>query len=257
MSPAAWPARNQIPVVQRPAERVDHAGQKQRAIGDAAGQHDVGAAVERFDDRLGTEIRVGGNDLALERRQRRAGFHDGERVAMLQAVLEHVVADHRRGLHRRQTELSNDARGVLGRADRIGSAHAGDHARAVPLAMRQCRTKAILEQLVVSLRWILQPLELRERDRALGQAFVDQVVELAARGKIVGRLDSITGITCAGTDPDRPRQRFLHVVHSSRRCSLLLQRAFEIKRKVRHASVFAGRNTVAARECRRRAAPRA
>src|SRR5450759_1728022 len=49
----------QVPVIHRPAEGVNHRRQKQRGIGGAPGDHDIGAAGERLRDRLGAEIGIG------------------------------------------------------------------------------------------------------------------------------------------------------------------------------------------------------
>ena len=50
---------------------------------------------------------------------------------------------------------------------------------------------------------VAQPLQLGERDGALGQAFEHQIVEAAPLGQLDGRLDAIAGKARAGSDPDR------------------------------------------------------
>ncbi len=49
----------QIPVIHRPAEGMDHRRQEQRGIGGAAGDDDVGACGKRFRHRPGAEIGIG------------------------------------------------------------------------------------------------------------------------------------------------------------------------------------------------------
>ena len=126
---------------------------------------------------------------------------------MTRTVVEHVVAQDRGNLHRRKAELGDDARGVLCRAARIGGAHAGDDARAVGAAVRQRGAQALVEELVVALTVVLQALELRERDRALGERLVDQVIELAPRGEVGCRLDPVASIARADADAQRSLPR--------------------------------------------------
>ena len=51
------PAARPVPVVPRPTVGVHARGEEERRVGDAAGDHDVGAEVERVDDRARAEIR--------------------------------------------------------------------------------------------------------------------------------------------------------------------------------------------------------
>ncbi len=81
----------QIPVVHRPAEGMNHRRQKQRGIGGAPGDHDIGAAGQRLRHRFGPEIGVGGQQPVAELFDRTVELHDRE-IAILAGV-QHVVAD--------------------------------------------------------------------------------------------------------------------------------------------------------------------
>jgi hypothetical protein len=81
----------QIPVIHRPAEGMDHRRQKQRRIRRPPGDHDIGAAVQSLGDRLRAEIGIGRQQPVAELFDRSLEFHNGE-VTIL-AGLEHVVAD--------------------------------------------------------------------------------------------------------------------------------------------------------------------
>ncbi len=48
----------EVPVVERPAEFVNEWREEERGIGDAAGEYDVGAIVERLEERRDAEIGV-------------------------------------------------------------------------------------------------------------------------------------------------------------------------------------------------------
>ena len=70
----------------------------------------------------------------------------------------------------------------------------------MPLA-RQCRQDRphpLGEQRVVALRGILHLRLLGEGDGALGQAFEDQVLEVALLGQLDRRLDPVAGEAGAG-----------------------------------------------------------
>src|SRR5438477_12226480 len=50
-----------IPIVESPSKFVNHGCEKQRGIGDAAGDENVCAGVQRVEKRCYSEIRVGGD----------------------------------------------------------------------------------------------------------------------------------------------------------------------------------------------------
>ena len=75
----------------------------------------------------------------------------------------------------------------------------------MPLASQtgQHRAHALLEQRIVAAVGILALLLLRKRDRALGEAFEDEILNVALLGQFDRGLDPIAGIAGAGADPDR------------------------------------------------------
>ncbi len=97
-----------IPVVACPAVVPRRRTAGDRGVGDATGDHDVGALGEGFDDPPATEVGVGGDELGVvteltpvDERTDRARRHE------LVDPREHVVAVDV-GDHRRQPELGGD-----------------------------------------------------------------------------------------------------------------------------------------------------
>ena len=64
--------------------------------------------------------------------------------------------------------------------------------------MRQRFVKSIVQELVVSAVRIFQQLQLRQRDRALRQRFIDEIIELRVLGEFGGRPDAVSRVTCTG-----------------------------------------------------------
>ena len=67
-------------VAEVPAELVRRRADRQRRIGDAAGDDDARAELQRLDDRLRAEVGVGADDLVADGRERFAGVEVVERV---------------------------------------------------------------------------------------------------------------------------------------------------------------------------------
>ena len=193
-------ARHAVEIVGLPAVLVGGGRQKQRRIGDAAGDDHVGAGGERGQQRIDAEIRVGRHQPFV-RRQRPAGF---EHAIGRPHQFQHVVAGHRGDL---DIELAafGDFDDQVRRRDRIGGAHVGDQPHALLLDHRQQQFHAPREQHVVAFRRLLQLPQLRERDRALGEAFEPQVLQPAALGEYDRRLEAVAGEAGAGADAQRVR----------------------------------------------------
>ena len=189
------------PVLHRPAELVDLRRQEHRRIGRAAGDDDVGAARQRFHDGPGAEVGVGRDELVAERADRLAGLF--EQVVATSHHLQHVVAGDGGDLDPAEAQRAGDLLDLLGGGERVGSTHVGDDPDALGAAGGQDRLHPLDEQGIVALRGIFQLRLLGERDGALGQAFEDQVIELALLGQLDRRLDPIAGEAGAGPDPDR------------------------------------------------------
>ena len=117
-------------IVVAPVEPVQHRGQEQRRIGDAAGHHDRRAGRERVANHVGAEIRIGRRHARQQRLDRLAAFH--ERQLRIRAHdLGDVVAGHdRTGMSPRPSALRFFAHHARG-AERVRGAHVGDDAHAV------------------------------------------------------------------------------------------------------------------------------
>ena len=89
----------QIPVVHRPAEGMDHRRQEQRGVRGAPGDDDIGTAIERFRHRCCAKISVGRQQPVAELLDGAVEFHDSE-IAIL-AGIEHIVAEDRGDFQRR------------------------------------------------------------------------------------------------------------------------------------------------------------
>jgi hypothetical protein len=175
-------------VVGTPAEVMRERRDEQRRVGDAAGDHDVGAGRERRQQRVGTDVRIG-RDQRRVARQSFAGFHrDGIRIELG----EHIVAGDGGNLDRQLEALRNIDDHIRCR-QRIRRAEIADESRVVPLQQRQQRFDPRHEPRVVALRRITATAELCERDRALGQALENQVVEVTALGQQDRRVETIAG----------------------------------------------------------------
>ena len=169
--------------------------EKQRRVGDAPGEDDVGAGGERRQQRLGAEVGVGGDQPGVVG-DASAGLQDA--VVRLEQA-EHVVAGDRRDLER-DSAAPGDGEHRLCAGDRIRRAHIGQQAHAVALRHRQQQLHAPREQRVVAVVRILQLPQLRERDGALGEALEPEVGEPGALGEHHRRLEPVAGESCAGAD---------------------------------------------------------
>ena len=191
----------QIPVIHRPAEGMDHRRQKQRRIGRAAGDDDIGACCQRLRHRLGAEIGIGRQQAVAELLDGAVEFHDRQ-IAVL-AGIEHVVADDGGDLQRRQPERFRDLGGLARGGFRIGRAHIGDDLDALGGAKRQHRAHPLLEQRIVAAVGVLHARLLRQRHRALAEAFEHQVLDVALFGEFDRGLDAIARIAGTGSYSNR------------------------------------------------------
>ena len=98
------------------------------------------------------------------------------------------------GKPERLRDLGGPARG----GDRIGRAHIGDDLDALGGANRQHRAHPLFQQRIVTAFGIFHARLLRQRHRALAQAFEHQILQVAFFGELNRRLDAIAGIAGAG-----------------------------------------------------------
>ena len=121
------------PIVAGPPERRENRCHEQRRIGHPPGDDDVGASMERFDDGIGSEIRI--------RRHDRTGIEWFVRLdGAIWPVRHHrrdVVAGHDGDGHIRQTGSSGHVTHAAGGGMRIRGSHVGDQRHAAPVARRK------------------------------------------------------------------------------------------------------------------------
>ena len=185
--PERGAAAEALPVVERPAIRMDHRRDEKRWIGDAPGDDHRCVRGERRHHLLGAEVSIRGNELAVLRQGRAARF-DGAHRRLEQR--EHVVAAHDGDLEP-QAELARQRHDAPPGVKRIGRAPVGDDAKAVAHGEGQQRAHARLEQRVEAGARVREPAQLGKRDGPLGEAFEHEVIELALRGEDDGGLEPV------------------------------------------------------------------
>ena len=197
--------REPVPVVPRPAVLVRERREEQRRVGDAAGDHDVGALRERVDDRARAEVRRREQRRAGERRRtarrcrgartpgrarcaaRRAAPSTSSPTTV--AILMPVTPELARGLDR----------GVRGRG-RVDAARVGDDLRAAVGDERQ-RTREVRGKVArVAARLVALAVLLQDRERQLGERFEAEVVDAFGEQRVDGRR------ACRRRSPARPRR---------------------------------------------------
>ena len=196
------------PVVHRPAELVDERGEEERRVGHAAGDHDVGALRQGLDDRRGAEVGVGRDErsprAATVRRSPRARSSPRRSSSSTSSPVTAATA----GRAARARARSPDDRPRA--AERIGGAHVGEDRDAARAAGRQHGPHPLLRAAGRSPRRVPALLLLGERDRPLGQALEDQVVEPALLRQLDRRLDAVAR-SSRRRAPIRCLMRFLGV----------------------------------------------
>ena len=190
-----------LPGVDVPLEGVEERTEEEGRIGDAAGEDDVGTAVERFGDGFGAEVGVGGNVVAGGRQ----GLV-GEREEMVLEVQD-VVAFNVGNFQAVQAEAAGNSDSLFGRCPGIGGAHIADDARPVAMAGWEHGKHSLYEQRIVAGVGILVALELSQGDGAFCEALKDEEIQVSVLGKIDGRVDAITGEPCTRANPDTSHVR--------------------------------------------------
>ena len=83
---------------------MNHRSERQRGIGAAAGDHDIGAGRQRLGERKRAEVRIGAQDALANLRERRARIEIAQLFAASEQLVDtvgEVVAHHHRDLQRR------------------------------------------------------------------------------------------------------------------------------------------------------------
>lgn len=191
------PARQPVPVVERPVEFVRERCQEERRVGNPAADDHVRAARKRRQDGFDTQVRVRRYDPAVFA-ERPPRF---ERDHLRLHAPEDVVAGDCRDFHA-QAEAACHGDHDLACPERIGRAHIRHDAHAVARDEWQQRLHSRLEQRVEAGAGRLALAQLGGGDRPLGEALENQVVEAALGGEHDRRLDAITleSGACADTN---------------------------------------------------------
>ena len=133
-------------------------------------------------------------------RQRNAAFHRG-RVEVER--VEHVVAGDRGDLDRRCDSRCAIATIASAAASGFAAPMLVTSRMLLALQDRQQRFDPLREPRVVAARRIVAPAQLRQRDRALGQAFENQIVERAVLREMHRRVEPVAGEAGAAAEPQR------------------------------------------------------
>ena len=182
-----------IPVVERPAEFVDDGSEEQRWVGDAAGEDHIGLLAQALEQRFNAEIGIGGDERFARIESEGFGEAGGKTV-------ENVVSFNPGDAQADDAEAAGDGGGFNGGGARIGRAHVGDDAGAIPGAVRQNRFYALAEHGIKAGAAAAVAGQLRQGDGSLGEAFKHEVVESAIAGEIDCGIDAIAGESCSGSD---------------------------------------------------------
>jgi hypothetical protein len=195
------------PVVSGPAKVVHQGCQKQRWIGDAPGDDDLRVGLQRGQQGFGAQIGVGRDQLSLQITKGLGGFEHGQSQARLRQSGQHIVAKDHRHFDFRQAQFTGNRQHRMPSLQRVGRTHVADDAGAMGKAGGQHGAHAGSQHQVIACIRVFGPLQLRQGNRALGQAFEHQIVQLALIGQLHGGRDAVTRVTCASANSDG---RFVH-----------------------------------------------
>jgi hypothetical protein len=120
---------------------------------------------------------------------------------MLAHPVQYVVAGDHRHAQTGQLQLARNLQHRLAGCQRIGRAHIRNDGSALLDAGRQDRVHALLQQGVVTELRIAAAPQLRQRDRAFGQALEHQRIEFTALGQFLRGVNAVAGIAGSGADP--------------------------------------------------------
>ncbi len=180
-----------LEIVHAPVEFMHHRREKQRRIGDAAGDHDVSAAAQRLDDGLRAQICLRRDHVRGNRTHRRIVFQNGA------AERGDAIGDEAAGdgcnLFSLCAMLAQQLNNALCRAVRIDPALIADDSGAAPEASGKHSLHTIVEIGVISGERRIAPLaDLRRRHGRLSHRLETEIVEIAALGVEFRRLDAVT-----------------------------------------------------------------
>jgi hypothetical protein len=197
--------RQPVPVVPAPVQLVHERSERERRIGDAPGDHDVGASCQGLGDRCRAEIRVGEQQALAHARDVGAGVHMGKgfarAVQLIDALGDRVAGDDRdlrfeafvaeRARHRRACAVRVEPAGIhheLHAALRGHWPQLGQHRHAVAR--------------IAGARVLLAVL-LQDRERQFGKMIRRDVLDAAALDRGAHRAPRIAVKAEPGADADR------------------------------------------------------
>ncbi len=160
------------PVVERPAEGVDERPERQRRIGHAAGDHDLCALTQCFDDGTGAEIGVGGDQQLLVRQVVATGAQHLEAGG-----IQHVVTGDHADLGAcfgARPGLRGEFRDHLRRRRWIGRTEIADDGNVAVDTIFQDRCKQRFELRLIAGRGILTAAQLCGGQCTLTQGLEDE-----------------------------------------------------------------------------------
>ncbi len=203
--PDGQPLREPVPVVPAPVELVHDRAERERGIGDTAGDYDIGAAPERLRDRLRAQIGAGKQQALAHRRDVGAGVHMRQRLAARLQLVESIrdrVARHRGNL-RFPPIFAERAGDRFARALRIEAAGIHHEFHAVLGGERPQLGQHRHGIARVAGGRVLLPILLQDREGELGEVVGRDVVDAAALDRGANRAPGIAVEAQPGADTDR------------------------------------------------------
>ncbi len=171
--PADRAGGHQVGLGLGPIKFMHQGPQHQGAVGGAPDQHHLGAGGQRVADRHGAKIDIGRRDLAVdERRAVEPGIGAELRVGQR---LAQIVPQHHGHARRGQVKFAGQRLHPPGARHRVGGAQIGHDADAMGQGVLQDQFQIAVQKRGVAPLWVARPLELRQCQGTLAQAFVDQI----------------------------------------------------------------------------------
>ena len=189
-----------------PAERMHDRADVDAIVGNPAGDHDVGARVQRLDDARGVDIGVGSDHAAANGGEvfvtgihidhRDPGRDDG--VDLIEQVVSLDQCDARAGQSERASVLGN----APSRRAGVDATAVGDEPGA-SLAGKGHHLLHVLHGIRdIPKLGVLQLLALQQRHGRFGQKVEAQVIEFAAVEQFERRIDAVAPKTGASAESD-------------------------------------------------------
>ena len=176
-------------------EKRDWRRRKQRRIGDAARDDEIGAVRERFRDRLEAEIGVRAEPCAVFDRRRPGDFV---------APGHEIVAENGGDLKGGEAELHGKTPRLLRRRQGVGGAEIGHDPATGAGRGRQKRRQAPAQPGIVAGLGVRVAGAQCADQSALGEAFQSDSIDLARGSELHRGLDAVAGKTGAGADAAGP-----------------------------------------------------